>query len=285
LGNAQTNRDSTDVVITAALYALGRSFTFEQQNDADSGYVYEDPIGTPHRDDRGTIYIYGGLVQQRRGFVHRSTNTSTGYALQLRYDERFAHMTAPCGFEFDEDQNRRTTDTLDFGGVPLGQTVWDTARIYTDTSILGSVVANAPFYATRTPPFEGDSFAIPVRFIPPRTGLFSGILYVSTTYDYYQIVLRGRGMPGGGPAPVSFDVSPNPFNLTTTLRFSLQNAGAVKITLYDVLGRAAKQMDLTGQEAGDHAVNLNAEGLASGVYFVRLQTENQTLTRKVLLLK
>jgi hypothetical protein len=288
-GLNQTNPDSTNIYITAALYALGESFTFEQQNDLDSGYVYQFPVGQNHRDDRGTIYLFGALIQHRRGYVHRATPlpanpaSSTGYSKHYRWDPRLAYIDPPCAFEFDSNPFR-STDTLDFGAVPVGQTVWDTAHVYTGGACtLGSVIANTPFYATRVPPYYSDHFAIPTRFIPPRVGNFSGVLYISTPYRYFQIVLKGRGMPGGEPPHV--DVSPNPFNLNTTLRYSLPEAGAVKITLYDVLGRVAKEMNLSAQEAGEHSAQINAEGMASGVYFIHLQTNQQQITKKVLLLK
>jgi len=283
-GLNQTNPDSTTIVITAALVALNESFTFSQQNDPDSGYVYQNPEGVPAQDDRGYIYLYGSLTQKRRGYVHRATNGSTGYLKNYHWDFRFASWDPPGILPFDTHPFH-TTDTLDFGNVPMGQTAWDTAHIYVDMpSTLGSVLTNSPFWATRTAPFTGDSFAIPVSFTPTHATPYSGLLYVSTTYHYFQIPVKGRGMPGGAP-PLVFDVSPNPFNLTTTLRFSLSQASIVKLKLFDVLGRTARQMDLSVQEPGEHSVRLDASDLASGVYFVHLRAQGQSLTKKVLLLK
>jgi hypothetical protein len=282
-GNNQSHSDSTDIVIMAQLVALGESFTFEQQNDADSGYVFQHPEGTSHIDDRGQIFLLGALIQRRRGYVHRSNSGSTGYLKQYKFDLRFPHMNPPCDFQFYNDP-RVSTDTVDFGGIPIGHTVWDTAYVYPSAfSTLGSVLATPPFTALRIEPFQGDNFAIPVSLTASHAGVFSGILQVSTAYQFYQIVLRGQGLPGG--APPHFDISPNPFNAITSLRFDIPEPGAVKITLYDVLGRVAKQLDFGNMNAGDHNVQVNASDLASGVYFVHLQTAGQTLTRKMLLLK
>ncbi|HEY3295597.1 MAG TPA: T9SS type A sorting domain-containing protein [bacterium] len=279
LGSSQNNSHLTSIVIDGLLWA-GGSITFDQQNDIDSGYVCEC---VP--DERGTIYLYGSMVQSHWKPLRRSTNTFTGYMLQARYDWRIDRILPPCWQHLPGDEPL-VTDTLNFGNVAVGQTVWDTAYIVLPSAVtLGSVIANYPFYATRVPPFVSDSFAIPTRFIPPRVGQFTGILYISVTGDYFQIVLRGRGMPAGGPQPVVFDVAPNPFNLTTTLSYSLPEAGAVKITLFDVLGRSVKQMDFSSVPAGAHTAQLNAEGLSSGVYFVSLKAAGQTLTQKILLLK
>ena len=120
-GPNQSNQNLTDIVITAAVVALGKhqeesgfvgSFTFENQNMADSGYVCTScgctpqPGGSPNpncgtggRDERGTIWLFGSLTQRRRGYVHRSCCTGTGYDKQYRYDTRFLRNRPPCFFD------------------------------------------------------------------------------------------------------------------------------------------------------------------------------------------
>jgi hypothetical protein len=279
LGLNQTNRNSASVVITALLYA-GGSFTFGQQNDPDSGYVFD---GTP--DDRGTVYVYGGIYQRQRGYVHRSNLGSTGYLKHIRYDQRLRNML-PLGLYDPEIVPSGTTDTLDFGEVAVGTTVWDTAQVYTYfPGTLGSVYASYPFWAVRTPPFEGFHFTIPVRFTPPGIGQYRGFLSVSTAEHYYQIPLVGRGVRPPDSLSLAMQVAPNPFNLVTTIRYILPTAAAVKITLYDILGRVAKQVDVPQQSSGEHAFALDASGLASGVYFTRIEAAGQFATQKILLLK
>jgi hypothetical protein len=279
LGLGQTNRDSTSVVITALLFA-GSSFTFDQQNDPDSGYVFD---GAP--DDRGTVYVYGGIYQRQRGYVHRSTLGSSGYLRHYRYDQRLRN-TMPSGLYDPEIPAAGTTDTLDFGEVAVGTSAWDTAHVYTYfPGPLGSVYASYPFWATRTPPFEGDHFVIPVRFTPPGVGQYRGLLSVATVEHYYQIPVLGRGVPPQGSGALVLNVAPNPFNLMTTIRYVLPEPAAVKITLYDILGRMTKQIDVLPQPAGEHSVMIDAAGLASGVYFATIEAAGQIATRKVLLLK
>jgi hypothetical protein len=276
-GVNQTNRDSTSVVITALLFA-GHSFTFEQQNDPDSGYVFD---GAP--DDRGTVYVYGGIYQGRRGYAHRANRSSTGYLKRYRFDQRL-RTSMPPGLYDPEILPEGCTDTLDFGDVTVGTTAWDTAQVYTYFSgPLGSVYATYPFYATRTPPFDGTHFSIPVRFTPPNLGRYSGYLSIATTEHYFQIPVFGRGVPQADSLTVC--IAPNPFNLTTTIRYALTSPSAVKITLYDILGRIVKQIDEQQQTTGEHAVRLDAAGLASGVYFVRTEAAGKFVTQKILLLK
>lgn len=276
-GLTQTNRDSTSVVITALLFA-GNSFTFEQQNDPDSGYVFDSAP-----DDRGTLYIYGGIYQRQRGHAHRSNSGSTGYLKRYRFDQRLRTMMPP-GLYDPEVLPEGTTDTLDFGDVTVGTTAWDTAQVYTYfPGPLSSVYASYPFYATRTAPFEGTHFTIPIRFTPPSLGRYSGFLWISTTEHYFQIPVFGRSVPPADSLTMS--IAPNPFNLTTTIRYALTSPSAVKITLCDILGRTAKQLDLQQQTAGTHSARLDATGLASGVYFVSMEAAGKIATNKILLLK
>ena len=67
---------------------------------------------------------------------------------------------------------------------------------------------------------------------------------------------------------------PNPFNSATTIRYSLVNPAFVSLILYDVLGREVKRLVNEQQESGNYEVNINANELASGVYFYRIIFDN-----------
>jgi len=110
LGNNQTNPNFTDIVITAAIVALGTSFTFENQNDPDSGYVCDCAP-----DDRGQIWLFGSVTQMRRGYVHRSTNQSTGYLKQYRYDTRLLTQRPPCFFDVVDEEGHALFNIVQWG--------------------------------------------------------------------------------------------------------------------------------------------------------------------------
>ena len=63
---------------------------------------------------------------------------------------------------------------------------------------------------------------------------------------------------------------PNPFNPSTKINYSVPTASKVRLVLYDVLGNQVKVLTNEFKEAGNYSYTLNAEGLASGVYIVRL---------------
>jgi hypothetical protein len=109
-GQNQTNPNRTSVVITAAIVALGESFTFENQNDPDSGYV-----STSSPDNRGTIYLFGSVTQKRRGYVHRTNNGSTGYAKQYLYDRRLRTHRPPCFFSVTDEHGHALFNVVQWG--------------------------------------------------------------------------------------------------------------------------------------------------------------------------
>lgn len=78
---------------------------------------------------------------------------------------------------------------------------------------------------------------------------------------------------------------PNPFNPSTTINYSLAKPGKVEVFVYNLLGQRVVELVNARQEPGKYSVQFEATGLASGVYFLMLQTDGLTLTRKITLVK
>lgn len=78
---------------------------------------------------------------------------------------------------------------------------------------------------------------------------------------------------------------PNPFNPTTTIRFTVRSLGDVEISVFDVLGRQVAQVADRRFAPGEHRISFDAESLPSGQYLVRMITGGQVYTRKITLLK
>jgi len=78
---------------------------------------------------------------------------------------------------------------------------------------------------------------------------------------------------------------PNPFNPTTTIRFSLPQRQYVTLKVFDVLGREVATLVNAQITAGVHSIVFDSNGLASAVYFYRLETGHFVETRKLILLR
>ncbi len=155
------------------------------------------------------------------------------------------------------------------------------------------------FDVTRT---EGDTF----RRLDAADVVTSGDEYVfvddatepGRTYRYRVTVFED------GDAITSFDATvatpsasvtleqnhPNPFNPTTVISFFITSAGHVSLEIYDSAGRSIRTLVDGVLPAGSRAMTWdgrddNARPVVSGVYFYRLQTGKQVLSRKAVLLK
>lgn len=78
---------------------------------------------------------------------------------------------------------------------------------------------------------------------------------------------------------------PNPFNPSTRIEFSINSAKNVRLDIYDSIGRRVETLINRPLNEGFHFVDFDGSGLASGVYFYTIRTNEQTLTRKMLLIK
>lgn len=78
---------------------------------------------------------------------------------------------------------------------------------------------------------------------------------------------------------------PNPFNPSTTLRFTVRSQANVQLIVYDVLGRQVAEVANRRFAAGEHRLAFNADALPSGQYLVRMVTGGQVYTRQITLLK
>ena len=78
---------------------------------------------------------------------------------------------------------------------------------------------------------------------------------------------------------------PNPFNPSTTIRYSVPTAGKVLMKVYNILGQEVTTLVNTHQSAGTYNVTFDASRLASGIYFYRISSGNFTQVKKMVLLK
>ncbi len=83
---------------------------------------------------------------------------------------------------------------------------------------------------------------------------------------------------------------PNPFNPSTQISFSLPSAGAVKLTVHNVMGEVVRTLIDRRMNAGRYTMEWNGkndshQSVASGIYFYRIYAGDFTSTRKMMLVK
>lgn len=94
------------------------------------------------------------------------------------------------------------------------------------------------------------------------------------------------GDSGGRPPVFALDAPhPNPSDGAVTLRYEVPEAGGVRVSVYDLLGREAALLVDAEKEAGSHAVEFNTRALSSGVYVVRAVAGGVALSRQMTVLR
>lgn len=78
---------------------------------------------------------------------------------------------------------------------------------------------------------------------------------------------------------------PNPFNPTTTIKYSIPEDGFVELAVYNILGQKVTSLVNQLQTAGNYAIKFNASDLPSGVYVYRLSSKNYSTSKKLILSK
>jgi len=184
------------------------------------------------------------------------------------------------------------------GGNILGfhQTV---NRLGAPSSIVDSVLLNliqAPSFSLSAPPGDvslywvvnlgtyADTLSDTVRFL----------LVNGHTRSEVENAALGRNAPAVLPSrSLSFALLPNypnPFNPATLITYELFEATEIELSVYNVLGQKIRKLERGHRESGSHTVtwdgrNDRGHEVGSGVYFYRLSSPDQHVTRKMTLLK
>ncbi len=103
-----------------------------------------------------------------------------------------------------------------------------------------------------------------------------------TVFSTIQIVSVSERIPREFTVPPN---SPNPFNPSTTITFTLPQSERVKVDVYNLSGQKVGAVLDSRMEPGKHSVIWNARGLSSGVYLGLVRAGSEVKTIKMLLLK
>jgi len=117
--------------------------------------------------------------------------------------------------------------------------------------------------------------------------LFSGMYEIGVIRRPISEIVTSNEITSA-QVPTAFNLKqnyPNPFNPTTNFEFSLTEQSFVSLKVYDITGREVANVLSKNLSAGTYNQTWNAENLASGVYFYRLDAGTFTQTKKLTLIK
>lgn len=103
-------------------------------------------------------------------------------------------------------------------------------------------------------------------------------------YKYSSVVeINAAQMPNGILLNQNY---PNPFNPSTQIQFGVSKNSPVILTIYNILGEKVSTLFSGNAVAGQvYNISFNGDKLASGIYYYKLQTNDKTEVKKMLLMK
>lgn len=152
---------------------------------------------------------------------------------------------------------------------------WDLSTTAAVPWVNGNGIVNGNAYT--------DSFQLTFSTGSPSSGRF--------IVDDYRVVTATRevSIPNDHndlPTEVTLHGNyPNPFNPTTTIRFSVPETMMVEIEVFDLVGRQVATLTRRDFNAGTHTIDFNASALSSGVYLYRMVTPTSVQSGKMMLIK
>ncbi len=130
------------------------------------------------------------------------------------------------------------------------------------------------------------------------------ILWVGTSYGLYRVIYSGAywskvdfvALAAEDTAPARPTESaiqpcyPNPFNPATTIPVTVARTGSIRLEVFDLLGRRQRTLVSGVVTAGTHIYQWDGRDdgggeMAGGVYFCRLQSEQNVSTRQLVLIR
>ncbi len=187
--------------------------------------------------------------------------------------------------------------------VNQGTTPIDSIEVIPQTA--GVMVAGATVaHPWSTPVISGDSAIITGSQISESTSLSFTANYAGETANV-PFIVRVRTihtpasisevdsklmctesnavLPPAAQTPVTLAVAPNPIRDETNISLTTGATGNVNMVLLNVLGQTAKVIERAVLPAGEHDYTLDASGLASGTYYLRLEADGQVITKKLVI--
>lgn len=128
---------------------------------------------------------------------------------------------------------------------------------------------------------SGDSleFSFAVVFGNDEVDLLSNAQYLNSILSISE---NNHYFPSGVKLIQNY---PNPFNSITTITYEIKKVDYVNISIYNLNGQLVETLVNKHKTPGSYTVTWNAGEISSGLYFCKLTSNNQAITKKILLLK
>jgi len=103
---------------------------------------------------------------------------------------------------------------------------------------------------------------------------------------YATVEILSVGVDEGDPHPFAIVVSPNPNSGSAVAILTISNQADFKLSLLDCYGKLISIWDLGAVEVGEHQFDISSGlGLSAGLYFLKLDSQDESITAKMIVTK
>jgi hypothetical protein len=198
----------------------------------------------------------------------------SAFQTMSEYDTAFSSSGSDSANEFNADTNITTIDG--YGTLKIYGYQFECLRVKLNHVNYGD---KEFIYLTR----EGIFIDIDIPASEPDEGNVSVYhMMVLMTSNIQDVKVQPASVPAVYRLSQNY---PNPFNPSTTINYQVPAYSHVTITLFNVLGKEIKTIVDENKSGGSYSVRLNADHLASGIYYYRMKAGNFIQTKKLILLK
>jgi hypothetical protein len=248
--------------------------TFNDDSTVYSTYM-ANSVGT---DSTGSVYV-NGVYRSFQGAAHKLLTIKYSNSGELIWYRKEYDTLGGQNSWFTVDHLGSAYSAASYGSVyPLsnvmmikydssGRKLWTQSYIDTfSTTSFIKVDEKLNIYITGargTPTYGNNAFTVKYNQL---TGIKTSNASIPVNFKLYQNY-------------------PNPFNPITKIQYSIPQNGDVSLKVYDMLGREVQTLVNGYKKAGDYSVIFDGSKLSSGVYIYKLQAEQYSDMKKMVLIK
>jgi len=315
--------DGSNDVISASrgndkiAWYLNTGGSFSEQKVVDNNAVGTESVSTGDFDSDGDADIVASTINKVKVYENSTSFGSTSFSL---WNSANTGSKSVSTSDLDGDNDQDIVSAVD--PTDTESIIWleNTSKVL-PVEMSGLKVRNTKNTAiisweTAT---ENNNAGFSIHHQPPKSQDWTDIGFVESkaeggsttetkTYEFveenlsvgtHRFRLEQVDLDGTSTLtdPVSVEVEmreslmltapvPNPVNRSSTFSFAVKDAVETTVALYDMLGRRVKTLYEDTPTAGQSQhLRLNARDLSSGIYMLRLQTDEKTRTRRVTIIR
>ncbi len=285
---------------------IGESTVYKIEWDSDNRNLY---VLTERYYDYGDDY--GAYVEYKKRIIEISADSIisdsvlwfqtyndwggyiTGELNELFSGEEISFLSNDSIYLYDYSTVDYIWSYEDFDNIDELVSIYNATDIFDSPQIVGKTIDPIPVYK-----FISGSDGLLSAVLPDPEFCFSDIsdpnsdgndeIFSLDNDMLYIYGLQRTAIDDNIPTPGLPYLSanyPNPFNSSTTIEYSLPEAGEVTVEIFDLLGRRVETLIDEKQDAGAYRVTWDAEDRSSGVYFYKIASGEFSDTRRMVLLK